>query len=54
LVAVAVRTCGVSFLGERGVRHSVEVTADTLYQAAAQAIAMFKGSCDRLADSPVV
>jgi hypothetical protein len=31
-------------LGERGVRHSVEVTADILYEAAAQAVAMFKQS----------
>jgi hypothetical protein len=41
---VPVRTCVVSFLGERGVRHSVEVSADTLYEAAAQAVAMFKQS----------
>jgi hypothetical protein len=41
---VAVRTCVVSFQGERGVRHSVEVTADTLYEAAAQAVALFKQS----------
>jgi hypothetical protein len=41
---VSVRTCVVSFLGERGVRHSVEVTADSLYEAAAQAVSMFKQS----------
>jgi hypothetical protein len=34
----------VSFSGERGVRHSVEVTAETLYEAAAQALALFKAS----------
>ena len=31
-----------SFTGERGIRHSVDMTADTLYEAAAQAVAMFK------------
>lgn len=34
----------MSFAGERGVRHSVEVTASTLYEAAAQALAIFKQS----------
>jgi hypothetical protein len=34
----------VSFAGERGVRHSVEVTADTLYEAAATALSIFKQS----------
>jgi hypothetical protein len=41
---VAVRACVVSFAGERGVRHFVEVTAETLYEAAAQALAVFKAS----------
>jgi hypothetical protein len=41
---VGVRACVVSFAGERGVRHSVEVTAETLYEAAAQALAIFKAS----------
>ena len=41
---VSVRACVVSFAGERGVRHSVEVTAATLYEAAAQAVAIFKQS----------
>jgi hypothetical protein len=41
---VTVRTCIVSFIGQRGVRHSVEVTADTLFEAAAQAVDMFKQS----------
>lgn len=34
----------MSFAGERGVRHSVEVTASTLYEAAAQAFAIFRQS----------
>jgi hypothetical protein len=29
--------------GERAVRHSVEVTAKTLFETAAQALAIFKG-----------
>ena len=29
---------------ERGVRHSVEVTAETLYEAAAQALSIFRQS----------
>ena len=41
---MAVRACVVSCAGERGVRHSVEVTAGTLYEAAAQALAIFKQS----------
>jgi len=41
---VPLNTCLISFVGERGVRHSVEVTADTLYEAAAQAVAVFKQS----------
>ena len=42
--SVGVRSCIVSFAGERGVRHSVEVTADTLYEAAATALSIFKQS----------
>ena len=42
--AVAVRACVVSFAGERGVRHSVEVTAETLYEAAATALSIFRQS----------
>ena len=34
-VPVGVRCCVVSFSGERSVRHSVEVTAGSLYEAAA-------------------
>ena len=41
---MAIRACVVSFTGEGGVRHSVEVTAETLYEAAAQALAIFKQS----------
>ncbi len=41
---MAVRTCVVSFAGERGLRHSVEVTAETLYEAAAQAFSVFSQS----------
>ena len=39
-----VRACVVSFAGERGVRHSVEVTAETLYEAAAMALSIFRQS----------
>jgi hypothetical protein len=41
---VALRACVVSFAGERGVRHSVEVTAETLYEAAATALSIFRQS----------
>lgn len=34
-VAVALRTCTVSFTGPSGIRHSVDVTAETVYEAAA-------------------
>ena len=33
--AVAVRACTVSFVGPSGVRHSVDVTAESVYEAAA-------------------
>jgi len=33
-VAVAVRTCTVGFVGPSGIRHSVEVEAESLYEAA--------------------
>jgi hypothetical protein len=42
--AVGVRACVVSFAGDRGVRHSVEVTAETLYEAAALALSIFRQS----------
>jgi len=38
------RTCLVSFIDSEGIRHSVEVTASTLYQAAALAIGDFRRS----------
>ena len=34
--------CVVSFLGSEGIRHTVEMEADTLYEAAARAIRVFK------------
>ena len=40
--AVALRTCTVSFVDYRGVRHSVDVTAETLYEAAAAGVALLK------------
>src|SRR5262245_24102678 len=43
-LSVPIRSCVVSFAGEGGVRHSVEVTAETLYEAAAQALAILKES----------
>jgi hypothetical protein len=41
---VGIRACVVSFAGERGVRHSVDVTAETLYEAAATALSIFRQS----------
>jgi hypothetical protein len=41
---VAVRACIVTLAGERGVRHPVEVTAETLYEAAATALSIFRQS----------
>ncbi len=42
--AVGVRACIVTFSGERGVRHAVEVTAESLYEAAALALSIFRTS----------
>src|SRR5689334_20161853 len=42
--AVALRTCTVSFTGASGIRHSVDVTAESLYEAAAEGIAALKKS----------
>jgi hypothetical protein len=39
---VAVRTCTVSFTDAEGLRHSVNVQAETLYEAAALAIRAFR------------
>src|SRR5436305_9618332 len=36
------RNCTVSFVGTSGVRHGVEVEADSLYEAAVKAIARFR------------
>jgi hypothetical protein len=36
------RTCLVSFTDSENIRHSVEVTAGTLYEAAVMAIAQFR------------
>ena len=45
------RTCVVSFADSEGIRHSVEVTAGTLYEAAALAIAEFR-RCGFTANAP--
>ena len=42
--AVALRTCTVSFTGPSGVRHSVEVTAESIYEAAALGVKALKNS----------
>jgi hypothetical protein len=39
---VAVRTCRVSCRDSRGVEHAVEVTAESLYEAVAQALRVFR------------
>jgi hypothetical protein len=39
---VAVRTCTVSFTGSSGVRHSVEVTAESIHEAAALGVSALK------------
>lgn len=44
-------TCIVSFADSEGIRHSVEVTASTLYEAAALAIAEFR-RCGFTANAP--
>src|SRR5581483_4824810 len=43
-VSVGVRACVVTFSGERGVLHSVEVTAESLFEAAALALSIFRTS----------
>jgi hypothetical protein len=42
---VSVRTCSVSFVDLRGIRHSIDVEADSLYEAAVLGIR-------RLSDDP--
>ena len=42
---MALQTCTVSFTGPSGVRHSVEVTAESIYEAAALGVsALRKGA----------
>jgi hypothetical protein len=36
------RACSVSFIGTSGIRHGVEVEAESLYEAAVKAIARFR------------
>jgi hypothetical protein len=40
---VPARTCTVSFTGHDGIRHSVNVQAETLYEAVVLAIRAFRG-----------
>ena len=47
---MALRTCTVSFAGPSGVRHSVEVTAESIYEAAALGVSALKS--DGLAIAP--
>src|SRR4051795_1657394 len=39
---MAIKTCTVSFTGPSGVRHSVEVSADSLYEAAIVGLGLLK------------
>ena len=41
---VALRACTVSFVGPSGIRHSVEVTAESVYEAAAVGVSALKKS----------
>jgi len=46
--AVALRTCTVSFVGPSGVRHAVQVTAESVYEGAALGVSALRNSgCDR-------
>jgi hypothetical protein len=38
------KTCVVSFSGPTGIRHGVEVEADSLYEAAVLAVVRFRGA----------
>jgi len=49
--SVALRTCTVSFLGPSGVRHSIEVTAESVYEAAALGVSALRNS--GWADAPL-
>jgi len=39
---MSVRTCGVSFVDHRGIRHTAEVSAESLYEAAVLAVRTFR------------
>lgn len=39
---MGLRTCTVSFTGPSGIRHSVDVTAESLYEAAALGVSALK------------
>jgi hypothetical protein len=41
---VALRTCTVTFTGPSGIRHSVEVTAESIYEAAALGVSALRTS----------
>jgi hypothetical protein len=41
---VALRTCTVSFSGPSGIRHSVDVTAESVYEAAALGVSALRES----------
>ena len=40
---MSARVCCVSFKDVRGIRHGVEVEAETVYEAAVKAVAVFRG-----------
>jgi hypothetical protein len=42
--SVTLRTCTVSFVGPAGVRHAVEVTAESVYEAAALGVSALRNS----------
>jgi hypothetical protein len=46
---MAVRTCKVTWVDAEGIEHTVQVTAQTLYEAVAQALRVFREHdwCDR-------
>jgi hypothetical protein len=53
---VVLRTCTVSFAGPSGVRHSVEVPAESIYEAAALGVSALKsdGWADAIAPGTVL
>jgi hypothetical protein len=42
--AVALQTCRINFTGPSGIRHSVDVIAESVYEAAAVGVSALKGS----------